>query len=79
MNRTHADGLDRVRHASGELQNHIIDELATGHVSRRQFVKRASIAGLSATSIAAVLAACGGANSSGKSSSGPSGAAPTLA
>jgi peptide/nickel transport system substrate-binding protein len=76
MNRTHADELDRVRHASGELQNHIIDELAVGHLNRRQFVRRASIAGLSATSIGAVLAACGSANSSGKASSGPSGAAP---
>ena len=35
------------------------------------------MAGLSATAIGAVLAACGGANSSNKSSSGPSGAAPT--
>jgi peptide/nickel transport system substrate-binding protein len=76
MNRTHADELDRVRHSSGELQNHIIDELAAGHLSRRQFVKRASVAGLSATAIGAVLAACGGANSSKQSSSGPSGAAP---
>jgi len=77
MNRTHAHESDRVRHASGELQNHIIDELTAGHLSRRQFVKRASVAGLSATAIGAVLAACGGANSSNKSSSGPSGAAPT--
>jgi peptide/nickel transport system substrate-binding protein len=76
MNRTHAHELDQVRHASGELQNHIIDELTAGHLSRRQFVKRASVAGLSATAIGAVLAACGGANSSNKSSSGPSGAAP---
>jgi peptide/nickel transport system substrate-binding protein len=76
MNRTHADDLDRVRHASGDLQNHIIDELTAGHLSRRQFVKRASVAGLSATAIGAVLAACGGANSSNKSNSGPSGAAP---
>jgi peptide/nickel transport system substrate-binding protein len=76
MNRTHVDELDRVRHAAGELPNHIIDELAAGHLNRRQFVRRASIVGLSATSIAAVLAACGGANSSGKASSGPSGAAP---
>jgi peptide/nickel transport system substrate-binding protein len=76
MNRTYAHDSDRVRHASRELQNHIIDELSAGHLSRRQFVKRASVAGLSATAIGAVLAACGGANSSNKSSSGPSGAAP---
>jgi peptide/nickel transport system substrate-binding protein len=76
MNRNHVDELDRVRHASGELQNHIIDELAAGHLSRRQFVKRASIAGLSATAIGAVLTACGGANNSNKSTAAPSGAAP---
>ncbi|MFZ0387453.1 MAG: ABC transporter substrate-binding protein [Solirubrobacteraceae bacterium] len=76
MNHIHVDELDRVRHASGELQNHIIDELTAGHLSRRQFVKRASVAGLSATAIGAVLTACGGANSSNKSSSSASGAAP---
>src|ERR1700760_843136 len=76
MHRSLPSELDRVRHASGDIQNHVIDELAAGHLSRRQFVKRASIAGLSATAIGAVLAACGGANNSAKSSAAPAGAAP---
>ncbi|MDI3342054.1 MAG: ABC transporter substrate-binding protein [Sphaerobacter sp.] len=40
--------------------NGIIYDLLTGRVSRREFIKRAGALGLSATSIAAILAACGG-------------------
>jgi peptide/nickel transport system substrate-binding protein len=61
--------LDRVRARSGELPNHLIDELAAGRLDRREFLRRASVAGLSASAAGMILAACGGANSSGASSS----------
>ena len=38
----------------------LIEAMAAGHLSRRQFVQRASVLGLSAATVGAVLAACGG-------------------
>jgi peptide/nickel transport system substrate-binding protein len=73
--------LDGIRSDSSELENNCIDELVAGRVSRRDFVRRAGVLGMSATTLGAVLAACGSANSSGgggggASSSASSGAAP---
>jgi peptide/nickel transport system substrate-binding protein len=45
-----------------ELENHVVDEFVEGHVSRREFVTRATVFGMSATALGSVLAACGGAN-----------------
>jgi peptide/nickel transport system substrate-binding protein len=67
--------LDRHRASQGEIANHTIDELLAGRLSRREFVSRGSILGLSATTMAAILAACGNANSASSSSSSSSGAA----
>ena len=36
----------------------LIEAMAAGHLSRRQFVQRASVLGLSAATVGAVLAAC---------------------
>ena len=57
--------LDRIRARSGELPNHLIDELTAGRLARREFLRRASVAGLSASAAGVILAACGGANSNG--------------
>lgn len=38
----------------------LIEAMAAGHLSRRQFVQRAAVLGLSAATVGAVLAACGG-------------------
>jgi peptide/nickel transport system substrate-binding protein len=67
--------LDRLRATEGELANHAVDELLAGRLSRREFVRRGSVLGLSATALGATLAACGAANStrSGSSSGAPSG------
>ncbi len=51
----------------------LMEELAGGRLSRRQFLLRASALGLSATAIGSLLAACGG--SSGSSTSGSTGTA----
>ena len=45
-----------------ELENHAVDEFLAGHLSRREFVTRAAVFGMSATAIGSVLAACGSAN-----------------
>jgi peptide/nickel transport system substrate-binding protein len=57
-----ASRLDTIRADRSELENHYIDELVAGHISRRQFVRRGAVIGMSASALTAVLAACGGAN-----------------
>ena len=42
----------------------LIDEIKLGRISRRQFVERALVMGLSATGVAAVLSACGSSSTS---------------
>jgi peptide/nickel transport system substrate-binding protein len=67
--------LDAIRRGSSELENSFIDEFAAGRLSRREFVRRGAVAGLSMPLLAAIMAACGGANSSSTPASGSSGAA----
>ncbi len=50
--------LDRVRAGSSELENNAIDELIAGRVSRREFIRFASVIGLSLPALAVVLEAC---------------------
>ena len=64
----HRRRLDRHRASQGEIANHTIDELLAGRLSRREFVRRGSVLGLSATTMGAILAACGTANSPSSSS-----------
>jgi peptide/nickel transport system substrate-binding protein len=65
---SNARQLDAVRENRSELENHYIDELVTGRISRRQFMRKGAVVGMSSTVMGAVLAACGGANSSSSSS-----------
>jgi peptide/nickel transport system substrate-binding protein len=58
--------LDRVRQRSTKLENHVIDEFLAGRLTRRDFLRRGAIVGLSLPALGAVLAAC--ASSSTKSS-----------
>ncbi len=71
--------LDAIRSDRSELENHYIDELVSGRLSRRQFVRKGAVLGMSASVMGAVLAACGNANSnsSSASSSSSAGAAST--
>ena len=59
--------LDDLRTGRGPVEEHVIDEFVAGRLSRRDFVRRASLVGLSMPVIGGILAACG---SSGTSSSG---------
>jgi peptide/nickel transport system substrate-binding protein len=64
--------LDELREGRTELENHHIDELRAGSVNRRDFLRRASVIGISAPLAGAIVAACGGANSAGGSSASAS-------
>jgi peptide/nickel transport system substrate-binding protein len=62
--------LGELRQGQGDIANHIIDELAAGRLSRRDFIRRGSVVGLSVPLLGSVLAACS--SSSSSSSSSPS-------
>ncbi|HZR52845.1 MAG TPA: ABC transporter substrate-binding protein [Streptosporangiaceae bacterium] len=61
--------LDRARRGQGDIANHIIDEFAAGRLSRRDFIRRGTVIGISVPVLGSILAACG----STAKSSGPSG------
>jgi peptide/nickel transport system substrate-binding protein len=61
--------LGRLRQDQGEIANHIIDEFAAGRLSRRDFIRRATVVGISAPALGSILAACGSTSSSSSSSS----------
>src|SRR5689334_9632808 len=71
--------LDALRRGSSELENHYIDELEAGRLSRRQFMRKGAVIGMSTSMMGAVLAACGGANKVGTTSAntGAAGGTPT--
>jgi peptide/nickel transport system substrate-binding protein len=62
--------LGRLRQDQGEIANHIIDEFAAGRLSRRDFIRRGTVVGISVPLLGSILAACG----SSASSSGSTGA-----
>ena len=51
--------IDAVRRTQGPIGNHVIDEYVAGRLSRRAFIRRGTIVGLSLPAIGALLAACG--------------------
>ena len=70
--------LSRLRAGQGEIANHVIDEFAAGRLSRRDFLRRGSVVGLSLPVLGGVLAACGSSSSSPSSSGSGSGAGATI-
>ena len=70
------DRVDRIRRTRSEVENHVIDELFAGRISRRDFVRRMTVLGMSA-SLAGFLAACSsdsGGGGTSPSATGPTGA-----
>jgi peptide/nickel transport system substrate-binding protein len=67
--------LGQLRQGQGEIANHIIDEFAAGRLSRRDFIRRGSVIGLSVPLLGSVLAACGSSGSSSASTGTSSSAA----
>ena len=56
--------LGHLRQGQGEIANHIIDEFAAGRLSRRDFIRRGTVVGISVPLLGSVLAACGSSSSS---------------
>jgi peptide/nickel transport system substrate-binding protein len=66
--------LDAIRSNQGEIENHLVDELVAGRLSRREFLRRGTVVGLGLPVLGSILAACGSSSSSGGSgASGGSG------
>ena len=70
--------LDKVRQSTTPLQLDAVESFARGRLSRREFIKRGTVVGLSMASISAVIAACSPGASSAPTT-GASGVAPTSA
>ena len=70
--------LGRLRAGQGPVENHVIDEFVSGRLSRRDFLRRGAVVGISIPVLGAVLSACGGSSSpapsASTSSSAPAGA-----
>lgn len=68
--------LDDLRRGRGPVQEHVIDEFVAGRLSRRDFLRRGTAAGLSLPLLGGILAACGSskAPSTTKTPTGKSGA-----
>ena len=67
--------LGQLRQGQGEIANHIIDEFAAGRLSRRDFIRRGTVVGISVPLLGSILAACGSSGSSSSPSGGSSSAA----
>jgi peptide/nickel transport system substrate-binding protein len=64
--------LDRVRRSATPLELDLVEAFAKGRITRRQFIHRGTVLGLSLASISAVIAAC---SSTPSASTAPSAAA----
>lgn len=58
--------VDEFRKTRSELDNHLIDELVAGKISRREFIRRGTVVGLSLSSLSFIAAACGGDDDGGE-------------
>jgi peptide/nickel transport system substrate-binding protein len=64
--------LDPLRHGQGDIANHIIDEFAAGRLSRRDFIRRGTVVGISVPLLGSIVAACSSSSSSSPSTSSSS-------
>jgi len=69
-NKDHAR-IDGIRRTQGDVANHVIDEFVAGRLSRRGFIRRGTVVGLSLPAIGAVLAACGDDKESSSTTAAP--------
>jgi peptide/nickel transport system substrate-binding protein len=56
--RAQMERLDFIRRRSNPVQNHVIDELQYGKLTRREFLRKGSLLGLSFPVMGVILAAC---------------------
>jgi len=69
--------LARLRRGQGEIANHVIDEFAAGRLSRRDFIRRASVVGISVPLVGSILEACSSSSSPSGSGTATAGASST--
>ncbi|MEO8290259.1 MAG: ABC transporter substrate-binding protein [Gaiellaceae bacterium] len=55
--------VDAIRKERSELENHIIDEYSAGKITRREFVRRGTVVGMSIPLVSFLASACGGGES----------------
>jgi peptide/nickel transport system substrate-binding protein len=58
--------VDEIRGQRSELENHLIDEYTYGKISRREFVRRGTVVGMSIPLVSFLAAACGGDDEGGE-------------
>jgi peptide/nickel transport system substrate-binding protein len=51
--------LDEIRTQRSPLENHLIDELRSGHIGRREFIRRGTVVGMSVPLLGLIASACG--------------------
>ena len=66
--------VDEVRASRSELDNHLIDELVAGRISRREFIRRGTVLGMSMGVLGFLAAACGGPSTPGTTGTSAAGA-----
>jgi peptide/nickel transport system substrate-binding protein len=64
--------LDPLRHGQGDIANHIIDEFAAGRLSRRDFIRRGTVVGISVPLLGSIIAACSSSKSTPSTASATS-------
>ena len=62
--------VDEIRKERSELENHIIDQYIDGRITRRDFVRRGTVVGMSIPLVSFIAAACGGGESAGTGTGG---------
>jgi len=62
--------VDEIRKERSELENHIIDQYIDGKITRRDFVRRGTVVGMSIPLVSFIAAACGGGESAGTGTGG---------
>ncbi|HEX5468306.1 MAG TPA: ABC transporter substrate-binding protein [Gaiellaceae bacterium] len=67
--------VNEIRAGRNEIENHVIDEFVAGRLSRREFIRRGSVVGMSIPLLSFLAAACGG---GGGGTSAPTGGGQTL-
>jgi peptide/nickel transport system substrate-binding protein len=67
--------LSHLREGQGDIGNHVIDEFVAGRMSRRDFLRRGAVVGISLPILGGVISACGSSSSTSSPASPSAGAA----
>ena len=57
--------VDAIRKERSELENHLIDQYSDGKITRREFVRRGTVVGMSLPILSFIATACGGGGGTG--------------